>query len=556
VYRLGTAGYGGTGSRRFPWPDYRLNIVDNWLLPELPQIAADFSGDEELTIMFIWDLSRLGWFADPRQCPNAHIRQWLETTKLRKWVYHALDAEGPFGKLSTRLAEIYKGFNRVLDYSDFSCCITGNTEHLPHGIDTSVFKPQDRKESKHKFCELGFHELKDNDFLVGIVATNQARKDWALGIQACRILLERGLDVKVWCHTDTLERFWSLPNLIADYRLQGRVVITTAHFTDEQMAQFYSACDVTLGIGLGEGFGYPIFESLACGTPCVHGAYGGAEKHLPPSMKVFPLRSTSGVTAFRYEGLYCCKRPVYDAEEWAERAIECSKVYARPIRPALPLGLDWNNLWPRWEAWLRKDSPKTITLDTVRELNYDHHRRMTIDHEKGGQAAAVQIKSKDDDSYRALLSNVPHGGKILELGSAWGGQWNALREWSDDLTGIDLYEPAVTKSRAEGKNIYLGFVEKIPFPDESFDLVCSRHVMEHVSDIQIALTEIKRVLKPGGIVAAVTPHRFPDYEPAHIQQLRIDEWVKEYGKSGFEIVSFDIREYECVEAHVIARKPG
>ena len=35
---------------------------------------------------------------------------------------------------------------------------------------------------------------------MGIVATNQARKQWALGIQTAKLLLDRGLDVRVWAH--------------------------------------------------------------------------------------------------------------------------------------------------------------------------------------------------------------------------------------------------------------------------------------------------------------------------------------------------------------------
>jgi glycosyltransferase involved in cell wall biosynthesis len=342
IVDVATAGYGGSGSKRFPFSEYHFHDVSNWLLPELPQIARDFAGDEELIVMWIWDLSRLYWVADPRLCPMNHLRHWLDTAKIKKWVYHPIDAEGPNGKLSTRLAQTMKAFDRVLDYSAFSCGVTGNTEHLPHGIDTSVFKPHDRKEARKQFREAGFPQLKEDSFLIGIVATNQARKDWALGIQTARILLDRGLDVKLWCHIDVLERFWSLPNLIADFGLQDRVAITISSFTDEQMARFYSACDVTLGIGLGEGAGYPLFESTSCGAPVVHGNYGGGPEYLTSDSLVEPV-------AWRFEGIYSCKRPVFNPMDWADRAQALTGTV-----PVVPEHIKWENAWSSWESWFRK----------------------------------------------------------------------------------------------------------------------------------------------------------------------------------------------------------
>lgn len=343
IFEVATCGYGGPGSRRFGFQEYHLHAVDNWLPMELPGIWEDFTQGREGVLFPIWDLSRFWWLNSP-QCPP-HLRHWLGTAKMNKWLYHPVDAEGPYGKLSGRLAETMKLFDRVLDYSSFSCRVTGNTEHLPHGIDTSVFHPYDRIESKRQFRELGFQNLNDDDFLVGIVATNQPRKDWALGIQTCRILLDRGVNVKVWCHVDVLDRHWSLPNLIADYDLGGRVTITDANFKDEQLAKFYSSCDLTLSIGLGEGFGYPTYEALACGTPVVAGDYCGSE-WLPDDMKVPPI-------AWRYEGPYSCKRPVYNPKDWANRAQDL-RGCADPSFMVKGRMLDWEINWGAWEQWFRE----------------------------------------------------------------------------------------------------------------------------------------------------------------------------------------------------------
>jgi hypothetical protein len=49
-------------------------------------------------------------------------------------------------------------------------------------------------------------------------------------------------------------------------------------------------------------------------------------------------------------------------------------------------------------------------------------------------------------------------------------------------------------------------VTAIPFPDESFDLIICNHVLEHVGDDRAALSEMRRVLRPGGCAVLQTPY--------------------------------------------------
>jgi len=346
VYEVASVGYGGTGSVSIPFKEYHLHDVNNWLVPELPAIWNDFVGDEEGILMAVWDLSRLYWLGIPESCPIPFLRQWVENAKMKKWAYHALDAEGPNGKLSYRIAQTMKGFDRVLDYSDFSSKITGNPTHLPHGIDTTVFTPHPLAEARERFIKSGFLGLKPDSLLIGIVATNQARKNWQLGFETAKILLDRGHDVRLWAHTDILDRYWSIGNLIVDYGLQGRAAATLNRFTDDQMAWMYSACNLTLGIGP-EGFGYPIAESLACGVPCICGSYGAQAEFAPKAMQVAPI-------AYTYEGAFCSKRPVHAPGMWADKVEKCLAL--RSEKSLLPASVDWNGptLWPAWEKWFRE----------------------------------------------------------------------------------------------------------------------------------------------------------------------------------------------------------
>jgi glycosyltransferase involved in cell wall biosynthesis len=349
VFEVASVGYGGNGSRNLPWQQYHLHDINGWLVPELPAVWADFVGDEEGILMCIWDASRLGWLGNPHTCPSPHLRRWVETAKMKKWLYGAIDAEGPLGKAPSRILDTMKGFDRVLDYSAFSSKITGNPDHLPHGIDTSVFYPRDHKEARKQLMGGGFIGLKENSLLVGIVATNQARKNWQLGMETVKILLDRGHDVYLWAHTDVLSRHWDMSNLIADYGLQGRVAVTVSRFTDEQLSWMYSACDVTLS-NAPEGFGYGPAESLACGVPVVSGSYGAQSEFVPTDMQVNPI-------AYFFEGAFCSKRPVHGPSLWADRAICCINKHERDVsKSILPSSVDWNGptLWRSWEGWFRK----------------------------------------------------------------------------------------------------------------------------------------------------------------------------------------------------------
>lgn len=345
-FEIATVGYGGPGSVSIPWKEYHLHDVNNWLVPELPSIWADFVGKEEGILFCVWDASRLFWLAMPATCPIPFLRTWVEKTKMKKWIYGAIDAEGPNGKVSQRIADTYKGFDRALDYSAFSSRITGNKDHLPHGIDTGVFFPRDHKEARLRFIENGFLGLRPDSLLIGIVATNQARKNWHLAIATARILLDRGHDVRVWCHTDVIDRYWSIGNIVTDFELQGRAAVTINRFTDEEMAWMVSACDVTLGIGP-EGFGYPIAESLACGVPCIAGSYGAQAEFLPKEMQVDPI-------AYFYEGAFCSKRPAHMPEKWAIRVEMCRPMLSD--KSLLPAHVDWNGptLWPAWSKWFEE----------------------------------------------------------------------------------------------------------------------------------------------------------------------------------------------------------
>jgi glycosyltransferase involved in cell wall biosynthesis len=368
VCRIATLGYGGPGSRKYNFFQYSFEDTKDFMIPVLPDVWEDWAGNERGVIFFIWDASRLGWFSRPNtMCPDPALKQFLTSAKIERWIYCPIDAEGPWdGRLSYPVTQYLRGFDRILAYGAFGenvlrkslgdqlACESDLTS-IPHGIDSTVFYPRDRQASKRDFTKITgaatlrgtqWESILDEAPLIGVVATNQARKDWGLWAEVCALFLKRHPTARFWIHTDMIERDASISSLLVDFGLLDSVVISLGYLDDDAMAQAYSACDLTLGIGAGEGFGYPIAESLFCGTPVVHGKYAGAVDYLWDDLLVDPA-------IFQVRGSFNTKRPIFNPKDWFEKME--SLLWKRVVSPSQ---LDWCNVWPRFEAWFRKGLAK------------------------------------------------------------------------------------------------------------------------------------------------------------------------------------------------------
>jgi SAM-dependent methyltransferase len=102
----------------------------------------------------------------------------------------------------------------------------------------------------------------------------------------------------------------------------------------------------------------------------------------------------------------------------------------------------------------------------------------------------------------------------LDLGCGDGAVSPAVR--ADRLTLADV--SAVALARAENRLPEAEAVElepdaPLPFADGTFDLVVCTETLEHVRDLQLLLSEVRRVLEPGGRLAVTTPAHGPLIRP-------------------------------------------
>jgi len=102
-----------------------------------------------------------------------------------------------------------------------------------------------------------------------------------------------------------------------------------------------------------------------------------------------------------------------------------------------------------------------------------------------------------------VLDNISLRGRLLEIGAGSGWQAKVLSEHEFDVKAIDIADSEYSSSRVWPVIVYDGVV--IPFPDQSFDIVFSSNVLEHIVDLYGFQKEIQRVLKQDGLAIHVLP---------------------------------------------------
>ena len=118
----------------------------------------------------------------------------------------------------------------------------------------------------------------------------------------------------------------------------------------------------------------------------------------------------------------------------------------------------------------------------------------------------IGIKQEREQFNQMYLADIKPG-KLLDVGCGNGDLLAKFRDLGWDVQGQDTDIKA--KEFAE-KNynltVHLGTLKSISFADNTFDAIILNHVIEHIINPIALLSECHRILKPGGILVAVTPN--------------------------------------------------
>ena len=147
-------------------------------------------------------------------------------------------------------------------------------------------------------------------------------------------------------------------------------------------------------------------------------------------------------------------------------------------------------------------------------------------------------------------------GAVLEIGCGAGGMSKAVKFYRPDLMlyGVDISKSAIqaAKNDSQGVEFRVGDAYAVPFKDKLFDAIILFDILEHVESPLLVLKEVRRLLKPNGILHAFIPCEGEPYtlhsisaklgwRPKKMYAGHIQEFTEEnieimYKKTGFEVV--------------------
>lgn len=129
----------------------------------------------------------------------------------------------------------------------------------------------------------------------------------------------------------------------------------------------------------------------------------------------------------------------------------------------------------------------------------------------------------------AMATNYCTGKEVLDIASGEGYGSQILSKVALHVTGVDIDESSVAYAQGKYKlsnlQFLVGSTDRIPIPDNSVDVVVSFETIEHHDKHEEMIQEIKRVLRPDGLLLISTPEKkyysdATNYKnPFHVKEL-------------------------------------
>ena len=136
------------------------------------------------------------------------------------------------------------------------------------------------------------------------------------------------------------------------------------------------------------------------------------------------------------------------------------------------------------------------------------------EHKHGTRGAPSYVWREGQERRLAMIRRWgdTHGAYILEAGCGVGAYAERLLVDSPHVYAADVEFERVREAHLRVPLTHVAAAEALPYPDNTFDMVLSHEVLEHVQDDRLAMAEMVRVLKPGGRLVVFCPNRWYPFE--------------------------------------------
>lgn len=144
-----------------------------------------------------------------------------------------------------------------------------------------------------------------------------------------------------------------------------------------------------------------------------------------------------------------------------------------------------------------------------------------------------------------MIQALRPGGSLLDFGASWGYNVHQFRAAGYEAVGCEISAPRADYGRT-GFGIRIEASSAV-FPNQSFDIIHSSHVLEHVPDLNVPFAEFARLLAPDGLLIIFVPNagglsartQGVKWEPLigekHILALNAEFFARNLRKYGFSL---------------------
>jgi ubiquinone/menaquinone biosynthesis C-methylase UbiE len=147
-----------------------------------------------------------------------------------------------------------------------------------------------------------------------------------------------------------------------------------------------------------------------------------------------------------------------------------------------------------------------------------------------GTAERVSLEASDNFVYqRSRLAYVEAAklvsGRVLEIGTGTGYGVDIIAPNASEFVTLDKYRSERVDSLPANVRFVEATVPPLPFEDETFDYVVSFQVIEHIKHDKHLVSEVMRVLRPGGKFIVSTPNKPMSLtrNPWHVREYTAEE---------------------------------